>query len=75
MNKDNPQIQELTADPEIIKANFRRLWGTIHEAIRETGLAKQTIYRTIENAEVSDTIAGRLYKMGIDPKELVKNIE
>lgn len=74
-NKEKPEIRQITADPEIIKANFRRLWGTIHEAIRDTGLAKQTIYRTIENGEVSDTITGRLYKMGIDPQELVKETE
>lgn len=75
MNKDNPQIKQITATPETIAANFRRIWGTIHEAIRKTGLSKMTIYRSIDNGQLSDTITGRIYKMGIDPRELVRNLD
>jgi tetrahydromethanopterin S-methyltransferase subunit H len=75
MRDIQPHIQQLTADPETIRANFIRLWGTMKNAIEITGLAKQAIYNSINNGKITDTIVGRLYKMGIDPRELIKDIE
>jgi len=66
--KKNP----LKASPQTIKNNIERLFGTIVNAYAETGITRPCWYRSIRLGEISDGIAGRLFKIGINPGELVK---
>lgn len=64
--------QQLTAKSEIIRGNIERIWGTITEASKAIGFSRTVLYKIIEQGEVTDCVAGRLYKLGVDPKELIR---
>jgi len=64
--------QPLKADSVIIRSNFLRLFGTLREATVRTGVSRTQIWKMIQAGEISDFAAGRFYKCGIDPGELVK---
>lgn len=67
--------QQLTAKPEVIRQNIERLWGTISGASKATGINRQTLYNIIEAGEITDWVTGRIYKLGIEPKELIRIIK
>lgn len=64
--------QQLRASGKTIKSNICRLWGNIDSAARETGITKPVFYLSINNEEISNYLAGAVYKLGVDPSELVK---
>lgn len=66
--------QQLTAESEIIRFNIERIWGSIAGAAKKTKINRQTLYNIIADGEVTDLAAGRIYKLGIDPKELIRGI-
>jgi hypothetical protein len=70
-----PKIQEFRADGEVIRANIRRLWGTFDKAIEATGIWRQHWYDCINEGEIKDLVIARLWKLGINPAELVRPIE
>ncbi len=67
--------QQLTSSPETIKANIRRIWGTIQGASKKTGISRQALYKIIYAGEVSDFVAGKLLKLGVAPSELIKPVK
>jgi len=64
--------QKLKARPAVIRKNIERLWGTIAGAERATGFTRQTFYNIIAAGEVTERMVGRLYKLGINPAELIR---
>lgn len=70
-----PENQQFKAPSETLRANILRLWSTFTGAESATGITRMTWYNTIQAEEVSDQVVGRLYKIGIDPAELVRSIE
>lgn len=68
-------FQELTAPSDTIRANIRRLYGTISNCETETGITRGTLHKAIREGIIHNPMAGHLYKIGVDPKELVKEIE
>ena len=67
--------QSFTADSATIRANIRRIWGSPEAAEEATGIVAKTWYNLINSGEVTDYLAGGLFKRGIDPAELVRPIE
>ncbi len=67
--------QPLRADGRVIEANIRRIFGTFKAATKKTGISRTGIWLMIQNGEISDASAGKLYKVGVDPAELVRPIE
>lgn len=69
------QSTELTASGQTIRSNIRRLWKTISNAETETGIARGSFHKAIREGVIHDPMAGKLYKLGVDPRELVKTVE
>jgi hypothetical protein len=70
-----PEIQKLTAESAVIEANVLRLFGSFLKAAELTGISRTLIWKMIQDGEITDSAAGKLYKVGIDPAELVRPIE
>lgn len=63
------------ADSETIKGNIIRLWGTISDAQRTTGISRRTLHTIINDGGLTNPVIGQLVKLGVDPKELVKELD
>lgn len=68
-----PENQTLKADSQVIEANILRLFGNLTTAVEKTGISRTGIWRMIQDGEITDAAAGKLYKSGIDPAELVRD--
>lgn len=69
------EVQQFKAEGPVIRENIRRLWGTVDKAIEATGIWKQHWYDCINDGEIKDLVIARLWKLGINPAELVRPIE
>lgn len=67
--------KDFKADSETIKGNIIRLWTTISDAERVTGISRGTLHNIIRDGELTNPVIGQLVKLGVDPKELVKELE
>lgn len=68
-------VINLTAASKVIRRNIMQMFGSIQNASDATGLTRQTWYTAVAEGRISDKVAGRLYRLDIDPKELVKKPE
>jgi len=71
MKKKHP----LKARSQVIEANFLRVFGSFKDAAKQTGISRTLIWRMIKTGQITDASAGKLYKLGIDPGELVKKLQ
>ncbi len=75
---DNQQVtasNRLIADGETIRANIVRLFGTISDAEARTGISRPTWYKQISEGEITAQVIGKLYRLDIDPAELIREVE
>lgn len=66
---------DFKADSETIKGNIIRLWGTISAAERTTGISRKTLHTIINDGGLTNPVIGQLVKLGVDPGELIKDLE
>lgn len=66
------EIKQLTASPDTIRTNIWRVFGTVEQMARTTGLSRTAIYNSAKKGVVSDVVIGRLWLADIDPNELVR---
>lgn len=66
---------QLTAPGWTIHGNILRIFGSMEGAARRIGMSKQALYAQVEAGEISDRVAGAMWKAGVDPREMVREIE
>lgn len=72
MAKKRKKIQPLTASKETIKKNIERLYGSLVNAIQETGISKSQWYKMLNSGEITDQAVGSIYRSGVEPTEIIR---
>ena len=65
-------VNIVKAEPTVIRANIWRIFGGVDGAYEATGISKSQWFVMAAKGEISEFAIGRLWRLGLDPKELVR---